>query len=518
LTQEILVVLDFPGIKNHVFGTDRLVEIRGASALLDKLNRLTIPEMLKKHFGNQRYRFVFSGGGAGQFIIQGTESEIDTAFKEIKGMISEKSGGALRLAMGMAALDTNHYEKSLETTFLKLKKDKNEKPFEPFSSIHNGFVRDCDSCSGMASFQTRYAGILRCLCRSCFIKQETGTKRGLWDEFCTYLLQNHGFDPEAILEQRPNDFEEIGQRCVARNGYTALVYGDGNAMGRLVKQIDSEDRFKRFSTAVDESVREACHEALYHHCHPVNGKIPADILLLGGDDLMVYLAADTAIPFALEVAHRFEAKTKEKLVTGNPDPFFKHILGDNGLTISMGVAFGRSHTPISIMVSQSEELLKSAKHKGTKLSDANGYTPACLDFHVTSQFNQARVSDSRKHHMMIKSHDQQIHLFKKPYTLKDAKDLLTHARRLKESGIPNSRLHRLGEAPFKGKINGIIDTLALFGRCRKSQEKLAIYQALSRFDCMKLMPWTLSDSDDDISTVMVDLVELTSFIPIKKEV
>jgi hypothetical protein len=515
LSQEILVVMDFPGIKNHVFGTDRLVEIRGASALLDKLNRLTIPAKLEKRFGSQKYRCVFSGGGAGQFVIQGTDSEIDTAFKEIKGEISEKSGGALRLAMGMAVLDTNHYEKSLETAFLKLKKEKNEKPFEPFSSIHNGFIRDCDSCSGMASVQTRYAGMFRCLCRSCFINQETGTKRGLWEEFCAYLVQNHGVDPEKILEQRPNDFEEIGQRCVARNGYTALVYGDGNAMGRLVKQIDSEDRFKLFSVTVDKAVREACHEALYHHCRQVNGKIPADILLLGGDDLMVYLAADTAIPFALEVAHRFEAKTKEKLVTVNSDPFFKRILGNNGLTISMGVAFGRSHTPISIMVSQSEELLKSAKHKGTKLSNGKEYTPACLDFHVSSQFNQVRVSDSRKHHMIIKSHNQQIHLYRKPYTLKDVQDLLTHARRLKESGIPKSRLHRLGEAPFKGKINGIIDTLVLYGRCKKSQEKLAICQALSRFDCMKLMPWTLSD--EDISTVMVDLIELTSFIPMEKE-
>jgi hypothetical protein len=59
--------------------------------------------------------------------------------------------------------------------------------------------------------------------------------------------------------------------------------------------------------------------------------------------------------------------------------------------------------------------------------------------------------------------------------------------------------------------------LVLYGRCQKSQEKLAICQALSRFDCMKLMPWTLSDSNNDISTVMVDLVELTSFIPMEKE-
>ena len=34
-----LVVIDTPGIKQFVFGTDPLAEVRGASALLDRLNR-----------------------------------------------------------------------------------------------------------------------------------------------------------------------------------------------------------------------------------------------------------------------------------------------------------------------------------------------------------------------------------------------------------------------------------------------------------------------------------------------
>ena len=33
-----LVQIDTPGIKQFIFGTDALAEIRGASALLDRLN------------------------------------------------------------------------------------------------------------------------------------------------------------------------------------------------------------------------------------------------------------------------------------------------------------------------------------------------------------------------------------------------------------------------------------------------------------------------------------------------
>jgi hypothetical protein len=38
--RSFLVALDVPGIKRYVFNTNRLVEIRGASALLDSLNRI----------------------------------------------------------------------------------------------------------------------------------------------------------------------------------------------------------------------------------------------------------------------------------------------------------------------------------------------------------------------------------------------------------------------------------------------------------------------------------------------
>ncbi len=43
---QFLVVIDTPGIKQFVFGTDALAEIRGASALLDRLNRRETQERL----------------------------------------------------------------------------------------------------------------------------------------------------------------------------------------------------------------------------------------------------------------------------------------------------------------------------------------------------------------------------------------------------------------------------------------------------------------------------------------
>lgn len=515
MSQKHLIILDFPGIKKFVFGTDRLVEIRGASALLDELNRDIIPELLKKRFGQNRCRCVFASGGACQFIIDDGFENIHEAIAELQGEVFEQTGGALRMVAGIAPFAEDNYARSLKHAFLDLKKVKTEDPFEPTSPIHTGFIRECDSCSDMATEWSDYAGESKMLCATCHLKEKSGRDRGLWQKFAECMNRNSAnwFD---IEKQRPKDFEEIGQRCQARRGYTALVYGDGNAMGQLVKKINSAERFERFSKAVDESIRDACYEALQQHCNIVGGKIPADILLLGGDDLVVYLSADTALPFALEVIRLFEEKTREKLMDDDSDTFFKEKLGENGLTLSIGIAFGRSHTPISIMFDQAEELLKSAKLKGSEIGSKNEYTPACIDFHLTSRFNKARLKDCRKDLLVeTTSRGETLRYYRGPYTFQEAQNLMTHAHRLKSSGIPNSRLHRLGEAPFKKKINGTIETLTLYGRCRKSEQKKAIQEALSCFDCWTVMPW--NEGPDETTTVLVDLVEIANFTSLRKE-
>lgn len=507
-----LVVFDFPGIKNFVFGTNRLVEIRGASALLDSLNRQLIPSEIATRFEPERGQCVFAGGGAGQLVIWDSHDNIDRAIHEIRGIIYQKSGGSLKLAAGVASWE-KEYRFALQKAFLNLENQKRVNPVEPRPELHCGFIRECDSCSAMAWESGNFGDEKRYLCRTCIQKETMGKGRGLWHEFAHYLEQK-GIAAEKTLAFRPDDFDSIGDRCRSRRGYTALVYGDGNAMGRLLKKIDSKDRFERFSKIVDGAIREACHEALWSHCREVDGKIPADILLLGGDDVMIYLAADAAMPFATELARRFEDKTKEKFNAGGEDNFFSNELAGRGLTLSIGIAYGKSHTPISILVDQAEELLQSAKKKGSSLAAKNSYTPSCLDFHLTSRFSQASVADSRGQHLtLVSQKGERISLYQGPYTLKEAEALLDNARKLKESGIPSSRLHRLGEAPFRGKTNGTIETLILYGRSSGYAEKpqrLAIWEALDGFGCMDSMPWH-RENENQLSTVLVDLVDIATF-------
>src|SRR5437762_2917145 len=53
----VLLTLDTDLVKNYVFATSKLREIRGASALLDEINERRIPEIIGPE------RVVYAGGG-----------------------------------------------------------------------------------------------------------------------------------------------------------------------------------------------------------------------------------------------------------------------------------------------------------------------------------------------------------------------------------------------------------------------------------------------------------------------
>ena len=76
-------------------------------------------------------------------------------------------------------------------------------------------------------------------------------------------------------------------------------------MGKIIKALDLPETYRRFSRIVDESIREACFTALNQVCESETENVrnalrnqkrfeslPADILLLGGDDLLVALPAE----------------------------------------------------------------------------------------------------------------------------------------------------------------------------------------------------------------------------------
>ncbi len=100
--KQYLVVFGVPSIKKFVFGTDPLKEIRGASALLDDLNRVQTREYLEKTCRVPKDDIIFLGGGAGQFILSGDKKTVENALKNLEKMYSEQTAQGLRLLWEMA--------------------------------------------------------------------------------------------------------------------------------------------------------------------------------------------------------------------------------------------------------------------------------------------------------------------------------------------------------------------------------------------------------------------------------
>ncbi|CAN2041385.1 GGDEF domain-containing protein [Candidatus Magnetomoraceae bacterium gMMP-15] len=513
--QRFIIVIGVPSIKKYVFATDRLVEIRGASTLLDDLVINETKKFLINKFGQSNVDCVFVGGGSGQFIINAEENEIENRIYELEGLFANKSKGALRLICGKAELSDDNYHDALEQAFYETERKKEELPIISSTQLHTGYISECKSCSQMASIFDNYDD-KKLLCDVCYEKVKNGyeARKGHWGKFAEYL-QMQGISEEESYSYRSKDFEEIGERCKVREGYTALVYADGNAMGKLIKSIQNQNQFKFFSETVETSIREACHEALFANCKPVNGKIPGEILLLGGDDLLVYLSAEAAFPFAINAAKLFTEKTKQKFASYTTDTFFSDKLNNRGLTISFGIVYGKTHTPFSMLLNQAEELLQSAKKAGSKDSRPEDYySPTYIDYHIASSFNQLSVKDCRENHMVKDTNKDKIKLYQKPYSLEQVELLLKHARNLVNSNIPNTRLKRLGYAPNLGKVNGTLECLKLIMGTGTTKQQHVIIDALRDFDCATILPWNKSknkDNDDCDTTMLVDLIEIANF-------
>ncbi len=82
-----VIVVDTPSVKRFVFGTDALKEVRGASAMLDRLNRHEMETCLAQQLGVQQVEKVYANGDSAQFLAQETDDGAVEAACQIRASI-----------------------------------------------------------------------------------------------------------------------------------------------------------------------------------------------------------------------------------------------------------------------------------------------------------------------------------------------------------------------------------------------------------------------------------------------
>jgi hypothetical protein len=146
-----LVALDTDRIKQYVFLTDRLKEIRGASSILDRLNRREM-ERVAEELHIQAIP-VYTNGGAGLFVVDSDKAE---EFKlHVQQMYREKSKGRASITgvvqelhdapEDLKALMTYNLKGHLDLMRYRLRAAKDTPP-DVIALPSHPFMRPCNSC------------------------------------------------------------------------------------------------------------------------------------------------------------------------------------------------------------------------------------------------------------------------------------------------------------------------------------------------------------------------------------
>jgi GGDEF domain-containing protein len=532
-----LVLLDTPSIGQYVFATDHLAEIRGASALLDRLNREETENQLRRKFGNGCVK-VYAAGGAGQFLITAaSRHDLESALEELSAFYARETAGEIQVVWGIGELlspAATDYHRALSEAFSELTW-KRLCQRQHFIVPTFPLAVECQSTSYLPATEVfHWAGEIRVISEASRRKYEEASKvaRGhLWQRFVAELVElpeELRQDPDAL---RCRTIEEIGKFAEVRRGYVGLVYADGNAMGRLVQELDSPETATAFSRLVDESIRDACHQSLAEIFQDTiqeisrlpaaseHRRIPADILLLGGDDLVVVLPADRALPFAIRVSQLFERATQEAQEKLPPvaRQFFGKRLAGRGLTLSLGVAIGPARYPFYLLLELADQLLASAKRGGSSDPDAQPYwAPSYIDFHIqtgsaTQDLEVVRTEDYR----IKSSHVRTL----RPYRREKLETLWQAARDLAKCRLPQSKRHDLLEAALEPRPR-LAEWRAkeLFGRLSETRfqpQRSALYTAMCLLGPVDLndFPWTHTHNGKPRkATVLADLMEVYDFV------
>src|SRR6266550_4347566 len=71
--KRFLVALDTDHIKQYVFATDKLKEIRGASSILDRLNREEMDRIVREE--DPGAKTIYANGGSGLFLVASDKAD-----------------------------------------------------------------------------------------------------------------------------------------------------------------------------------------------------------------------------------------------------------------------------------------------------------------------------------------------------------------------------------------------------------------------------------------------------------
>lgn len=370
-----LVLVAVQRVKQYVFETYGLNEIRGASTLLDeividlqrKVGEAVGPEAVLRAAGATLLFLAPASNGSSPWPAQLRE-----AFYRGTGMafpaaaavtvkaqdLLTKYGNAISNVYNAMTVDRAHASRPVYATL----------PFEARCELCRlRPAEGWDAAPGVRDVPENH----RLVCRSCKTKREKGQiERGgkVYDalSWMGYVDNLKALGIERKDGWLANDLEGLIPEGVRRK-LIGVVYGDGNNFGRVSLGLTDIALGLQWAKRVEKTTQAATALALGQATQRATAlggrrpgttnrplhKVPFQVLALGGDDLSLFAWAPVALYFAAE----FTRLTDLEFQATSADRLFQEPL-----TFSMGVLVTDEKTPVTRSVDFTEhQLMRWAK-------------------------------------------------------------------------------------------------------------------------------------------------------------
>ncbi len=556
--QKALVAFDTDHIKRYVFATDRLKEIRGASSRLDRLNRDDMVKIAKQYGAEE----IYANGGSGLFFIDADKAE---AFgKAVQKKYREDTGGGASITYTILPLsdqfngkklkDVAHIDVKDELSLLRWKlREAKDRPPSHVALPSHPFMRPCNSCGVEYAQQPDTSDDDRDAryCQSCKLKHEED--RMVKDNIESYVsvLRRKGDLKEDLLwsrllkrlhklgysipekADRPDSFNEPVLSAKSR-GYLGVIYADGNSMGKKIEdKLDTLQKMQAFAKRVDDAIFTAVAQGIKDCGLPSGSVFPFDVLLLGGDDILMVVDAAYACQLAVAIAKAFR---DEMIKSNSKDELLKGM----DFSLSVGVLLVPIKYPFGLSREMSEAVLKAAKKEGAKRKMAatksakNGNVQnddgSYINFMVVAGGSILDYNDAYRalHTIKLDVKDPEFYATLRPYDLASFELLL---KRLQEGkGLGRTKLHQVREAVMQlNRTTSILDAIGLLRNWRPKEREFILnlmkefndryYKRRTGSDSEgnplvqipPVFPWFI-DGQNVYRTPLLDLIELYDFV------
>jgi hypothetical protein len=537
----ILVAWDTDRIKSYVFATSKLREIRGASAILDDLNLNEIPQIVGKD------RMVYAGGGTAMAIVD-DEAEADLLIQKVSQLYRRRTKSAeitgAHIDISNSNIPFGQYARRLNY-LLRVRKDEKVRQRSWRTSP---VLKICVSCGQYPAEQLVARPDEAFICDSCYEKRNVsrrirdGRAGSILKPLLQHAQDNRQWSKVSIKENAPEDFNDIGD-VASPEGYIGFIYCDGNRIGELLSNLKKDTQYRDVSKGIYHTLREVLFDALRQHFPDLRRKpnwpeskpsvLPFEIIFLGGDDLVLVVAADKAMEIALYLCSEFGALSEKILKDAGLTDYRKQ------LSLSVAVVLAHASLPIYHLQAVADDLLKSAKVKSLAVLEKHKDEVGYIDFHVVTASASELPSLMRKTDWL--RDDKTRILTERPYTADKLETLIERIRDLQATSFPTSKLQMLYEAIVDHSMNQAMFVWAFVaGRARRGRDSqkhqsenarkhpseqaqkhqferlIDFFQPLSG---QLILPWR--ESQDATkgkvkTTPMVDVAELFDFVKLPK--